>query len=902
MSLWTLLAAVCVVLGGQMGGCTSGSSSANGSSGAVDLPAWVNDVREPLKEFPAEEIDELDGAVSDRRDRVGEPTALGERLGGTGSSNAERRSGGAGSGGGGGNGGSATVDIDFPDAFTLNINSSDEVSDGAGAPLVPSPLELQYRGELPARPDRALEQFGYAQLLRLSSPVGAVDGATSPDHVLVTGDEVIVDLTTDRVERFRATVDADGTLELAGLASPRVGGERFAEAQEIIRAEVERVRRGFELSIGLGRLASVPIRVVGEVASPGVLELGARPTLLDALGSAGVLKSGSLRRVSLRRADGEVIDVDLYDYLLGVGPAPDVRLTRGDTVTVPPIGATVGVAGSVQRPGIYELLSGESLRSSGAIELAGGGTGFAVSGQVQVERTRGDRRVLLDVKLGLDEQALVDGDLVLVGAVDGRLHPVVEVVGEVARPGRFQYRKAMTTGDLVRMSGGLTVDADDRQALLSRVTGAAGVRGVAWDAQTVRTSRRVVVIDLAKALRGDPEHDVLLEPLDHLRVRSLSETRTIPTVEVMGGVRRPGTYEITAGLTVADVLVLAGNLEPDAFREEAELVRRRRTSDASLLDVDRYRIDLGGVLRGETRGPVLAAGDRLIVRQLSRAEVRVSASGMVRFPGEYVLPAGSQITDLIAAAGGLLGDADLRAARFTRVSVRDAQRDRWGDFEERTRQWYERNLERRVNSARSKEAFAARIQLQQVQETLSRLRTVQATGRIVVPFTRDDFPDSTANLVLESGDAIAVPRASLTVSVQGHVFNPLTEIFTEEMTADWLLDRAGGVTEFADTDRLYVVRADGRVASVEQARGRFRLSDPLLPGDIVLVPSKPLGRDAGSVMLDFLLLARAAGEAGALWNLAVSDVDDGSVSIIDSPASPRNDSTPPSELLREFQR
>lgn len=880
-------------------GCTSGSSQSKSTRQASELPNWVKDVREPLQEFPEQSENSYASGDTDRRDRVGEPTALGERLNATSSQRARSRT--AQTSAGESNS-SATVDIDFPDAFTLNVNTAGDSALVSDEPVLPSALELQYRGDLPAQPDRELEQFGYEQLARLSTPVGAVDGASSPDHVLVAGDEIIVDLTTDRVQRFRARVDEDGTLELEGLVSPRVGGVRFADAQALIRREIERVRRDFDLSVGLGRLASVPVRVVGEVSVPGVIELGARPSLLDAIGSAGVLKSGSLRRITLRRASGEVIQVDLYSYLLGNGPAPDLRLTRGDTITVPPIGATVGVAGSVQRPGIYELLKSQSLTPTDAVAIAGGSTGFAVSNQVQVERTQGNRRVLLDIELANKEEGLLDGDLVLVGAVDGRLHPVVEVVGEVARAGRFQHRTGMSVGDLIRMSGGLTVDADDRQALLSRVSGVAGDRAVAWDAQTIRTSRRVLVIDLSKALHGDPEHDVTLEPLDHIRVRSMSETRAIPTVEVMGGVRRPGTYELTAGLTVRDVLVLAGNLEPDAFREEAELVRRKRTADASLLDVDRYRIDLGAVLRGETPGPQLRAGDRLIVRKLSRAEVRVTASGMVRFPGEYVLPAGSRITDLIAAAGGLLNDADLRASRFTRSSVRDAQRDRWGDLEERTRQWYEHNLEERVNSARAKEAFAARIQLQQVQETLSRLRTVQATGRIVVPFTRDDFPESDANLVLESGDAIDVPRASHTVSVQGHVFNPSTEIFFDEVTADWLLERAGGVTEFADTDRLYVVRADGRVASVEQSKGRFRLTDPLLPGDIVLVPSKPLGRDAGSVMLDLLLLARAAGEAGALWNLASSDIDDGSVSIIDSPASPRNDSVPPSELLREFQR
>ena len=117
-----------------------------------------------------------------------------------------------------------------------------------------------------------------------------------------------------------------------------------------------------------------------------------------------------------------------------------------------------------------------------------------------------------------------------------------------------------------------------------------------------------------------------------------------------------------------------------------------------------------------------------------------------------------------------------------------------------------------------------------------------------------------------------------------------------------LLSRAGGSTELADEDKVYVIRADGRVASIEQRGGAFRLKDPLLPGDVLLVPPRPLGRDATSVVLDMLLLARAAGEAGALWNLALGSIEDGSISIVDTPASPRSDSTPPAALLEEFQR
>ena len=866
------------------------------------LPDWVNGLREPLQELPsAEWAAHSTSNAEEVRSRVGAPTELGNRIANQEQSPSADRAPAA-AGGGRGLGGFV-----LPDEITLNVTGvmpglAEADHEIAATPAGPSALELQYRGQVPQRPDRSLRQFGYEQLERSDVSVGATGGPSASDHVLVSGDEVLVDLTTDTTQRFSAVVGPEGDIALEGLVAVSVAGQRLDDARRSIRDAIARVRRNFELSVTLGTLSSVPVRVAGEAAAPGVVEAGPRPTLLDVLGVASVRRSGSLRRVRLTRADGEDQTIDLYGYLLGEQSPPDIRLSRGDTVSIPPVGPTIAVAGSVQRPAIYELLDSDGgLTVADAIALAGGGTGFAITEQVQIERTQNGQRILIDADQS-DATLLKDGDLLLVGVVDGRLHPIVEVRGEVASPGRYQHRDILSVGDLVRLAGGLTVAAFDGEAVISRVAGESAARDDAWDAGVTPSPRRVIIVDLNAALRGDPRHDIPLEPLDLLRVRRFDDARETPTVEILGAARRPGVYELTAGLSAADLISLAGSLTPDAFREEAELVRRARTEGETTLDVRRYRLPLSVILEGQARGPELESGDRLIIRRLSRAEVRVRAGGLVRFPGEYILPSGARITDLITAAGGILPEADLRAASFTRESVRTRQRDRWEELTERTRQTFENNLEERVNSARSKEAFSARIQLRQAQATLDRLGRTQATGRIVLPLTDPTFPESKANLALESGDAIDVPRRSNTVTVQGHVFNPLTVVHDNEVTAGNLIAQAGGITEIADDGRLYVVRADGRVSSVRAQHGRFRLHDPLLPGDVVLVPPRPLGRDAGSAALDLLLLARTAGEAAALWNLATSTIEDGSLSIIDTPASPRSDSTPPSELLREFQR
>ena len=765
---------------------------------------------------------------------------------------------------------------------------------------IPSALELAYRGDIPARPDRQLEQFGYKTIRRGVST--STSSAPPPeDHLIAPGDELIIDLTTDQARRYTPTVGSDGNITLGDLGSISVIGIRYSELRDHLHQEIERVRRNFEIRVSIGRMAPIPIRIAGEVEHGGVVDLDPRGDLLDLIAKAGVRKSGTLRNITVEHADGTTQRVDLYEYLLGLSPPPIVRLSRGDSVLIPAIGPTIAIAGSVQRPGIYELRDGMQSSARIAIEIAGGNTGFSVTDAVQIERTSQGARALIDITGGKFDEPLYDGDLILVGAVDGRLHPVVESRGSLITPGRFQYRKGMTIGDLVRMSGGLEINAYASQAVLSRLQGNRSSRDLELAAGAHITSRQIIIVDLDRALRGDPAHDLLLSPLDLLRVQNFSDAREIPVVEIIGAVRRPGKYELTAGLRVADILALAGNLTPDAHREQGELIRRRRTDGRTSLDIDRYRIDLIAILDGLDRGPRLETGDQLVIRRLRTSEVRVKVTGFVRFPGEYVLPAGSRITELLAAAGGPLEESNLRASRFTRISVRAQQLDRWKELTERTRQKFEQVLEQRVNSARSKEASSARIQLEQAEQFLVRLRTTQASGRIVIPFTDPEFPGSDANLVLESGDELLVPRKAHTISVLGNVFNPITIVHQDGLTTEQLIEQAGGVTELGDESRVYVVRADGRVEGVVQKSNRFRLDQPLLAGDIVLIPKRALGRDFGSVMLDLILTARSAGEAAALWNLATGNITDASLSIIDSPASPRHDSGQYTDLLSEFQ-
>jgi protein involved in polysaccharide export with SLBB domain len=747
---------------------------------------------------------------------------------------------------------------------STNKESSRLTPDVGTPPVEASSFETLYRGEYGQDPDRELEQFGYryfedSDLIDEAGPVPA-------RYVIGPDDEIIVSVWGSWQAIHRLTVDRDGQISLPEAGTIVVAGQTFADLPSVIRRTYEQVRKNFELSIAMGRLRRIQVHVVGNVARPGLTEVSARSSVLSALVAAGgPMKDGSLRDIQLRR-DDETIRIDLYEFLVSGETASEDLLRGGDLVFVPPIGATVGLAGSVRRPGIYET-TGE-ITVGEAIELAGGLTPFTFTPHAQLERTV-DGRLRERIDLALDDNGMAatmqDGEMLLIGAIDQRRQPVIQISGEVSRPGVYPFRSGLRLSDLLTNADGLTVDAWLPQALISRQIGQSGELETIPERVSLTTSRRVMVVDLRKVAKGDPEHDIELLPLDHVEISSRDRASVRPIVSVLGPVQRPGTYELTHGLRISDLVAMAGNLRPNTFYEEAELIRRIYDAEARLLDVRRFRFNLGRALALDPiNDPLLRNGDQVVIRAMRESEVTVEVTGEVRFPGTYVFPAGTRITELLAAAGGVLESGDLRAAKFTRTSVHQMQQERLENLIEQTRQRFESAMERMVQTGQQREGIASRLSLDQTRALLQRMTRYQVTGRVVVPFTREDFPNSAFNLVLEDGDSLRIPRHQETVTILGHVFNPSTFVAEPELTVRNVIDRAGGVTEYADNKRTYVIRADGTVEDLSQLGKRGRQGTVLLAGDTVLVPKEPLEKTFGSKLADGLRLVRQASEAALL--------------------------------------
>ena len=136
---------------------------------------------------------------------------------------------------------------------------------------------------------------------------------------------------------------------------------------------------------------------------------------------------------------------------------------------------------------------------------------------------------------------------------------------------------------------------------------------------------------------------------------TLGQTRTI-TVSVMGEVKVPGTYTMSAFATVYNALYMAGGPNEIGTLRNVKVYRKGKL----LSNVDVYDFLLNGKLSGDVR---LQDNDVITV---SPYEALVNITGKVKRPMYYEMKTTESAATLLRYAGGFTGDAYTKAIRINR--------------------------------------------------------------------------------------------------------------------------------------------------------------------------------------------------------------------------------------------
>ena len=297
-------------------------------------------------------------------------------------------------------------------------------------------------------------------------------------------------------------------------------------------------------------------------------------------------------------------------------------------------------------------------------------------------------------------------------------------------------------------------------------------------------------------------------------------------VSVGGSVRRPGAYPIAGQVTARDLAAAAEGM----LGSGADLTLDVTRSDGDASTQQRIAADRAGVALATTR---VSAGDDL---RFNGAQPQTEAGGVLLTgefarPGLYAIRKGETLSQLIARAGGLTPLAYAYGTVFTRRSVKELQQE---GFRRTGRELTNGLL---AVSAR-KTGQGAGDALIAAQGLIQQLTTVEAPGRVVVeadPRVLGVRPD--LDTVLESGDAVYMPKRPNFVLALGDVNNPgALQFVTGKGAIDYLAE-TGGTQSTADRRRIFVVLPNGTSQPLRSGRwARSGFTGTIPPGSTIIVP------------------------------------------------------------------
>ncbi len=514
----------------------------------------------------------------------------------------------------------------------------------------------------------------------------------------------------------------------------------------------------------------------------------------------------------------------------------------------------VTVIGEVTKPGTYTVPSLATVFN--VLYQAGGPSKNGSYRNISVIR---DNKIirnmdLYDFLLRADQKDNIlvrDQDVIRIADYDKR----VQIIGEVKRPAIFEVDKGETLKTLLAFAGNYTDKAYKNSIKLVRITD---------------KERKIITI------KNEQIADFQLEVGDLFFVDSVSNTFE-NRVKIKGAIYRPGDYAIDDIniKTVKDLILAAGGLKTDAFKNRATIKREGFLKEPEIL-----AIDLEKLFKNEIDDINLLKEDELTIASVAdlHEKYKVSIYGQINKPKEYEYKNNMTVADLILEAGGFTEGASASKIELSRRIKKDTlntttwQNVKIFEFD------IDENLQIQANDSKyilqPYDIISVKTSPKyEAQQTIYINGEVKFPGQYVVKDREERISDlikrsgglrpsaftngakiyrnneiisidfqnaldnvsSRDNVLIVKGDSIFIPRKSETVSIMGGVFNPAIVTYGPALKIKDYISHAGGFGENAIERKVYITYPNGSSAKTKSFLF-FKKYPKVEPGSTVVVP------------------------------------------------------------------
>ncbi len=420
------------------------------------------------------------------------------------------------------------------------------------------------------------------------------------------------------------------------------------------------------------------ISVFGEIRKPGSYPAKGNLKVLDY-----IVLSGGTTRFALTDSikvicekEGKVQGEDFNLQLFSSGAnTPIPGISAGCVIYVPEKPAekaswmrnrsdqVIHIFGQVNKPGRYEFA--EEFSFLDILSHAGGMTTLANTTKISIISHKRSRffNLYAYLKGGGNIPHLHKGDVIFIPQRQKATkaswtnlpsNRVIHIMGEVNKPGRYEFTAEFTFLDILSHAGGVKGQGDSKKV-------------------SIISNDKVVSFDLDHYFRkgGEVPHvqtgDVIFIPqLQNGNSTSWTHLASNRVIHILGEVNKPGRYEFSSEFSFLDILSNAGGI-----KEQGDI---RRVSIISSRGARIYNLD--HFLKSGGKVPEVNTEDVIYVPPKSKkkkdrwvelpSERSIYLIGAFQSPGRYEFTSNLSFLDLLSQAGGPNSEADTKRIRIMR--------------------------------------------------------------------------------------------------------------------------------------------------------------------------------------------------------------------------------------------
>ncbi len=671
---------------------------------------------------------------------------------------------------------------------------------------------------------------------------------TPENYKLSAGDEIVIDIWGDVISNITTKISPEGSVNIPNLGPVYIAGQTVVNAEKSLKSYLSKIYSGIAqpepttfVKLALGKTKSVTVNVVGDVEQPGSYTLPSLSTIASAMYLAeGPSQLGTIRNIQLYRNNKLKSTFDVYDFIINGKFDSNVRLEDNDVIIVSPYEGIATVKGAVKRPMRYEVKANESLAD--LIAFAGGFSDAAYVNNVHIDRITPSK----DHKSGATSESfdvpadqfttfkIQAGDVVTVNANTNRFKNQVKIAGAVWRPGTYSINSNTSNlKQLIQAAGGLKDDAYTGKGFIVRYSNT--------------REKEQASFNLADVILG--KQNITLSPDDSVQIFSMEDLIPQVKVNIYGELNNPSRegYEYRKGMTLGDLILMAGGPTDAATLSKVEIARRlaKQNSTEDVPSVDTIATILYfNLLKNPADVDVkLEPFDIVFVRRSAsyKPQQTITVEGEVNYPGAYVVEKNVvRLSDIIERAHGFNSDAYVKGAKLTRTLTKE-EFERLQVAKDIAKKQVEDSVA--VEEMVIGESYTVAIDLEQAMKN----------------------PGSVADVILRTGDVISVPKYNSTVKISGAVLYPNVVAYEPGKPWSYYISNAGGVTQNAKKNKTFMVHMNGAVA----AKGKQGFS--VQPGTEIIVPDKEK-REQGQSLAAIMGIATSTASLAAMVTTIINQV------------------------------